>query len=97
MEHIHERALRFITNDHNSDYAQLLINENECTLYLKRVRMIDQDVFKSLKGLNRVYAREILRDRPSRYPTRKPLDLYVPRVNQITFGYKSYTYKAPTI
>ena len=97
IERIHERALRFITNDLHSDYAQLLLMENKCTLYLKRVRLIAQEVFKSLNGLNHVYAKEILRDRPSTYPTRKPLDLYIPRVNQITFGYRSYTYEAPKI
>ena len=97
IERIHERALRFITNDFNSEYAQLLLHEDECTLYLKRVRLIAQEVFKSLNGLNPVYAKEILRDRPSRYPSRKPLDLYIPKVNQISFGYRSYTYEAPFI
>ena len=46
-------------------------------------------------GLNPVYAKEILKDRPSRYPSRKPLDLYIPKVNQISFGYRSYTYELP--
>ena len=50
-----------------------------------------------MNGLNLGYVGDILRDRPSSYPTRKPLDLYVPKVNQITFGYKSYTYEAPKI
>lgn len=86
-----------MTNDYVSDYAMLLTYEDECTLYLKRVKLIAQEVFKSLNCLNPGYAREILRDRPSHYPTRKPLDLYVPRVNQIKFGYRSYTYEAPTI
>ena len=74
-----------------SDYAQLFLNEDECTIYLKRVRLIAQEVFKSINGLNPDYARQILRDRPSQYPSRKPLDLYVPRVNQIKFGYRRYT------
>ena len=97
IEKIHERAIRFMTDDYTSDYADLLLNENESTLYLKRVRIIAQEVFKSLNGLNPGYTRDILRDRPSRYPSRKPLDLYIPKVNQIKFGYRSYTYEAPTI
>ena len=97
IEKIHERAIRFMTNDYNTDYAQLLETENECTLYLKRVKIIAQEVFKSINGLNPGYARDILRDTPSTYPTRRPLDLYVPKVNQITFGYRSYTYEAPTL
>ena len=97
IENIHKRAICFITDDYESEYAQLLLKEDECTLYLKRVRLIAQEVFKSINGLNPDYAREILRDRPSHYPSRKPLDLYVPRVNQIKFGYRSYTYEAPSI
>ena len=97
IEKIHERAMRFMTDNYTSDYAELLENENESTLYLKRVRIIAQEVFKSINGLNPGYTREILRDRPSRYPSRRPLDLYVPKVNQITFGYRSYTYEAPII
>ena len=78
IEKIHERATRFMTDNYTSDYAELLLSENESTLYLKRVRIIAQEVFKSLNGLNPGYTREILRDRPSRFPTRRPLDLYVP-------------------
>ena len=97
IEKIHERAIRFMTGDYTSDYAELLNSGNESTLYLKRVRIIAQEVFKSINGLNPGYTREILRDRPSRYPSRRPLDLYVPKVDQIKFGYRSYTYEAPTI
>ena len=97
IEKIHERAIRFITNDNSTDYIQLLNSENDTTLYLKRVKLIAQEVFKSIHGLNPVYAKEILRDRPSKYPTRRPLDLYVPNVKQIKFGYRSYRYEAPII
>ena len=97
IEKLHERVVRFMTDDHISDYAELLHKEKESTLYLKRARIIAQEVFKSINGLNPGYVSEILRDRPSRYPSRKPLDLYIPKVNQITYGYCSYTYEAPTI
>ena len=28
---------------------------------------------------------------------RRPLDLYVPRVRQINYGYRSFTFEAPTL
>ena len=46
IERIHERAIRFITDDHTSDYVELLLNTNEFTVYLERVRIIAQEVFK---------------------------------------------------
>ena len=70
IENIHKRAIRFMTNDYVSDYAKLLADEDECTLYLKSIKLIAQEVFKSLNCLNPGYACEILRDRPSHYPTR---------------------------
>ena len=62
IENIHERAIRVMTDDYVSDCATLLTYEDECTLYLKRVKLIVREVFKSLNCLNPGYACE---DRPS--------------------------------
>ena len=66
-------------------------------LYLKRVRIMAQEVYKAINGLSPKYAKELLSERSSRYSNRRPLDIYVPRVNQTKFGYKSYTFEAPSI
>ena len=97
MEKIQERALRFIENDYTSEYKEILAISNESTLYLKRVRIMAQEVYKSINGLNPKYVQELLVARNSEYSNRRPLDLYVPRVKQITYGYKSYFYEAPSI
>ena len=97
IEKIHERAIRFVTNDYTSEYLELLNKENDCTLYLRRVRLIAQEVYKSIHGLNPGYIKELLQNRRSNYPTRTPLNLYIPKVNQIKFGYRSYTFEAPSI
>ena len=44
MEKIHERLLRFIENDYTSEYKEILAISNESTLYLKRVRIMAQEV-----------------------------------------------------
>ena len=53
--------------------------------------------FVHTTSLNPKYVQELLVTRNSEYSNRRPLDLYVPRVKQITFGYKSYFYEAPSI
>ena len=69
----------------------------ESTLYLKRVRIMAQEVYKAIKNQSPKYMKELLTERNSRYSSRRPLDLYVPRVNQDKFGYKSYTFEAPSV
>ena len=97
IENIHERALRFVHNDYTSDYKTILEKSNKTTLYLKRVRIIAQEVFKALNNESPKYTQELIKSRHSRYPTRQPLDIYVPRVNQVKFGYRSYSYEAPVL
>lgn len=97
MEKIQERALRFIYNDRTSGYIDLLEKSNTTTLYLKRVRIIAQEVYKVTNNIGPKYAKELIVDRPSKYPTRRPLDIYAPRVNQVKFGYRSFKFEAPTI
>ena len=92
MEEVQERAIRFIKNT--------LRDLGEVTLYLKRVRLIAQEVFKSFKGQNPEYIQNLLGKRHATQPmsgNERPLQRYVPRVNQITSGYRSYTHEAPTL
>ena len=88
MEKIKERALRFIFGDYCTEYKYLLSIHGESTLYLKRVgTMTHEVVYKAIKGISPKYSKELLRFRTN--PSRRPLDLYIERLNQITFGYRS--------
>ena len=40
---------------------------------------------------------ELITERPSQHKYRKPLDLLIPKSNQITFGYKSFRTLAPIV
>ena len=95
MEKIQERALRFIFDDYCTEYKDLLSIHGESTLYLKRVRTMAHEVYKAINGNSPKYSKELLRFRSN--PSRRPLDLYIPRVNQVTFGYRSYTFEAPSL
>ena len=97
IENIHERVLRFIHDDYNTEYEELQKFSNTTTLYLKRVRIMAQEVYKAINDQSPKYSQELLRSRHSKYPTRRPLDIYVPSVKQIKFGYRSYSYEAPSV
>ena len=100
MEEVQERAICFIKNDYFLQCADILRDLGKDTFYLKRVRLITQEVFKSFKGQNSEYIQNLLGKKHATQPMKgndRLLKLYVPNVNQITFGYRSYTYEAQTL
>ena len=79
MEKIQERSLRFVFNDYTTEYSDLLQKNGESTLYLKRVRIMAQEVYKAMNNQSPKYTKELLSERNQRYSNRRPLDLYIPR------------------
>ena len=98
IEKIHERALRWVYDDYVSAYSDILKTSNSTTLYLKRVCIIAQETYKVINNQSPSYLSELIRFRNSRYPTRNTdIDIYVPRVNQVKFGNRSFKYEAPVL
>ena len=90
MEKINERSQRFIYNEYDNDYFHFLLKHNLTTLYGQRVRKMLQEIFKTIHNENPNYMKDLIEDRPSKYPTRRKHDLYVPTANQKTYGQKSF-------
>ena len=70
---------------------------NLCTSYANRQEKICIEIYKIKNGLNPKYMNDLITERPSQHQYRKPLDLLIPKSNQISFGYKSFRTLAPTI
>ena len=80
MEEVQERAIRFIKNYYFSEYADILRDLGEDTLYPKRIRPIVQEIFMSFKRQNPEYIQTFLGKRHATQPIRgneRPLQLYV--------------------
>ncbi len=97
IERINQRALHYIYDDHDNDYFNLLNTHNAPTMYLRRIRAICCEIYKTLQGTNATYMKDLLAKRPSPYPSRTAIDLFVPKVNQKTFGYNSFKVEGPTL
>ena len=93
IERIQERALRFINNDYHLDYSTLLSKNEHVTMEAKRTQFLCTEIYKTLNGLNPNYMNKIFVKSCSRYSSRRPHDLMVPRVNQTKFGLKSIQYE----
>ena len=60
---------------------------------VKQMQFLCTEIYKTLKGLNPNYMNKIFVKSCSRYSSRRPHDLMVPRVNQTKFGLKSIQYE----
>ena len=87
-----EHALRFAYNDYTSTYCNLLDKAETCTLELRRIRFICTAIFKVLNQTGPSYMSNLITPRQSHYSSRRPSDLFVPRVNQTTNGLKSFRF-----
>ena len=87
VEKIHERSLKFLSNDYLSSYAELLEKSTSVSMETKRLRTMVYEIFKTLNNLNPVFMKDIFHYSPN--VTRKKHNLYIHTQNTTKFGNKS--------
>ena len=51
-ESLHKRALRFLLNDYENSYEELLEKSGKCNMSLQGIRFLRIEVYKSINSLN---------------------------------------------
>ncbi len=98
MEKIQERALRFVFREFTSSYDDLLSKGNIEMLYVKRLKSMAIEVYKTLHNLNPKYMQSLIEVKTdTNYDFRSSTILKQPAFNGITYGLNSFRYKAPKI
>ena len=97
IEKIQERALRFLTNDYDSDYNELLSKTNNCTMLLHRIRALVIEVFKCIHGYNPEFLNDLLNVKQLNHELRNPYVLDIPRFKRMTYGKNSFAYYGPHV
>ena len=92
LEHLQERALRFVYKDSNCTYHALLERGNFLSLSRSRYRFLAIEVFKCVNGLNPQYLNAMFSLKTTPYDLRDPNILNQPRFLTKTYGYKSFQY-----
>ena len=87
VEKIHERSLKFLSNDYLSSYAELLEKSTSVSMETKRLRTMVYEIFKTLNNLNPVFMKDIFHYSPN--VTHKKHNLYIHTQNTTKFGIKS--------
>ena len=55
IENIQKRALRFLLDDNDSTYEELLVKSNNNFMSVKRLKVLCTEIYKTLKNLNPKY------------------------------------------
>ena len=99
MENLQKRALRFLWNDYDSTYKDLLEKSSCPNMKLRRHRTLCIEIYKALNELNPGYMNDIFKLRNTDRLTREKykLNLEIPKPNQATFGTKSLRSYGPKI
>ena len=92
MEKIQERALRFVFNDVDSEYVELLEKAKSEMLHLKRIKVIACEVFKSVHGLNPSFMKEMFSEKTGAYDFRDKHKLEMKRFRKMKYGRCTFSY-----
>ena len=92
MEKIQERALRLLHKDNTSTYEELLRKSKQATLHVKRLRLIAQEVFKSIYQLNPAFMRDLFQPKVINHNLRDENKLVMPSFNTLKYGKNTFTY-----
>ena len=52
IESLHKRALRFLLNDYENSYEELLEKSGKCNMNLQRIRFLCIEIYKTINSLN---------------------------------------------
>ena len=90
LENIQKRALRFVLNDYELDYNDLLTKANVPGIKIMTLRQLAIEVYKSVTKINPEYLNELFLPKQCTYNLRNVSVLERPKVNTTQFGLKSF-------
>ena len=92
LDRLQHRALRFVYNDFDASYSDLLLRSNtmSVTVYLKYVLSIE--VFKCINNLSPDYLCNMFTVKDNKYDMRDNSRLIQSRFKSIRYGYNSFKY-----
>ena len=90
-EDLQEKALRFLYNNCQLSYEELLDKANSSTMNVKRLRFLCVEIYKTINNLNPSFMKQIFELRETNRNVREKyrLNLNIPNYNEVTFGKSS--------
>ncbi len=95
IEKIQQRALRFMFNDKKSSYSSLLETCGYNTLFIRRIKTIATQVFKSLYNLNPTFMNQMFEVKSISYDLRNYNVLFQPKWQKVIYGKNTFNFMKP--
>jgi len=92
LEKINCRALRFLYNDFDSSYDDLLLRGNHKSIKVVIMHSIATEVYKCVNGLSPEYMVSMFQEQLHQYNTRSHHALVQPTFRTVTYGFQSFSY-----
>ena len=91
IESLHKRALRFLLNDYENSYEQLLGKSGKSNMNLYQIRFLCIEIYKTINSLSPDFMIKIFEMKKNNRVIRDryKLNLNIPRTNQVTIGTNS--------
>ena len=88
MKVLHNRALKFLLNDYEDSYEQLLEKSGKCNMNLRRIRFLYIEIYKTFNSSNPDYIKKNFEIKKNNRVVREryKLNLNIPRTNQVALG-----------
>ena len=98
-ENLQKRALRFLYNDYEISYEELLLKSDRATVNVNRLRILCIEIYKTINSLNPEFMRDLfcLKETSRLIREKYMLNLNIPVYNQVTFGSKSLRVFEPKV
>ena len=97
VEKLQERTLRFVYSDYCSSYSEHLDKAETCTLELRRIHSICTEIYRTINNIGPEYMNSLVVPNQSHYSSGRPLNLFVTRINQATYGLRSFRYQGTVL
>ena len=96
INHIHERALRLVYDDHESSFEELLIKDNSVCIHHRNIQYVAIEMYKVVHGMAPSIMIEIFGERRE-IPTRSGITYTKPKVNTVYMGENSLRVYGPIV
>ena len=99
IENLQKRSLRFLYNDDEILYEELLLKSDRATMNVNRLRLLCIEIYKTINNLNPEFMKHLFSLRKTSRLIREKyiLNLNIPVHNQVTFGSKSLRVFGPKV
>ena len=92
INHIHERALRFVYKDHQTDVGSLLEQRNLVFIHVENLQSLMTEIYKTRSGLSPLFMKDIFAVRNTGYGLRQGYDSQLPIVHTATYGIETISF-----